>query len=79
MRQITCAIAAVLMTGALGCSPRDRQETANRAEAAADDVGDAAREGADEVSEAARDVRDYAYAQRNEFRSDIQLRLESLD
>ena len=86
MRQITCAIAAVLMTGALACSPRDRQDTANRAESAAEDVGDAAREGAaeiregaGEVREEAREFRDYGYAQRNEFRRDIDVRLKGID
>jgi hypothetical protein len=79
MRQITCAVAAMLMTAALACSPRDRQETANRAETAAEDVRDAGREGADEIRDEAREARDYAYAQRNEFRSDIDLRLKGLD
>jgi hypothetical protein len=79
MRQITCAAAAVLMAAALACSPRDRQETANRADEAAEDVRDATREGADEVRDEAREARDYAYAQRNEFRSDLDLRLKSLD
>jgi hypothetical protein len=79
MRQMTYAAAAVMLVGALACSPRDRQDTANRAEAAADDVGDAAREGAAEVREEAREVRDYAYAQRNEYRSDVDLRLKGID
>jgi hypothetical protein len=79
MRQMTYAAAAVMLVGALACSPRDRQDTANRAEAAADDVGDAAREGAAEVQEEAREVRDYAYAQRNEYRSDVDLRLKGID
>ena len=79
MRQITCALAAVLMTAALACSPRDRQETANDVESAAQDVRDEAREGADEVREEAREARDFAYAERNEFRSDLDLRLKALD
>ncbi len=79
MRQMTYAAAAVMLVGALACSPRDRQDTANRAEAAADDVGDAAREGAAEVREEAREVRDYVYAQRNEYRSDVDLRLKGID
>jgi hypothetical protein len=79
MRQITCAAATVLMAAALACSPRDRQETAERADSAAEDVGAATREGAAEVREEAREVRDYAYAERNDFRSDIDLRLKGLD
>ena len=79
MRQITCAFAAVLMTAALACSPRDRQDTANNVETAAEDVRDEAREGTDEVREEAREARDFAYAERNDFRSDIDLRLKGLD
>jgi hypothetical protein len=86
MRQFTCAGVALLMAAALACSPRDRQETANRADAAAEDVGDAAREGAaevregaDELGDEAREARDYAYAERNDFRRDIDLRLKGLD
>jgi hypothetical protein len=79
MRHRTYAAAAVLMAAALACSPRDRQETANRADSAAADVRDAAREGADEVRDEARDARDYAYAERVDFRRDIDLRLKGLD
>jgi hypothetical protein len=79
MRQITCAAAAVLLAAVFACSPRDRQETANRTEEAAADVRDTAREGADEVRDEAREAREYAYTQRNEFRSDIDLRLKGLD
>ena len=86
MRQMTYAAVAVMLVGALACSPRDRQDTANRAESAADEVGDAAREGAadvregaNEVGEEAREFRDYAYAQRNDFRTDMDLRLKGID
>ncbi len=79
MRQITCAAAAVLMAAALACSPRDRQDTANNVESAAEDVRDEVREGADEVSEEAREARDYAYGERNDFRSETDLRLKGLD
>ena len=86
MRQMTYAAAAVMLVGALACSPRDRQDTANRAESAAEEVGDVAREGAadvregaDEVGEEAREFRDYAYAQRTEFRKDMDLRLKGID
>ena len=79
MRQMTYAAVAVMLVGALACSPRDRQDAANRTEEAANDVGDAAREGAAEVREEAREVRDYAYAQRTDFRRDVDLRLKGLD
>lgn len=79
MRPITCAGLAVLMAAAFACSPRDRQDTANRTEEAAEDVRDAAREGADEVRDEAREARDYAYAERNDFQRDIDLRLKGLD
>jgi methyl-accepting chemotaxis protein len=79
MRHMTYAAAAVMLAGALACSPRDRQETANRTENAAEDVRDATREGAEEVREEVRDVRDYGYAQRADFRRDIDLRLKGLD
>jgi hypothetical protein len=79
MRQTTYAAATVLMAAALACSPRDRQETANRADSAAEDVRDATRQGADEVRDEAREARDYAFAERSDFRRDIDLRLKALD
>ncbi|HEV8453750.1 MAG TPA: hypothetical protein VGQ24_02590 [Gemmatimonadales bacterium] len=79
MRHMTYAAAAVLMSAALACSRRDRQETANRGDSVAEDVRNAAREGADEVRDEAREARDYVYAQRNDFRRDIDLRLKGLD
>ena len=79
MRRMTYAAAAVMLVGALACSPRDRQETANRTEDAAEDVRDATREGVEEVRDEARDARDYAYDQRNDFWRDIDLRLQGLD
>jgi hypothetical protein len=68
MRHTPYAAAAVLMAAALACSPRDRQETANRTDSVAAEVRDEAR-----------DARDYVYAQRNDFRRDIDLRLKALD
>lgn len=73
------AMATLLISAAFACSPRDRQETANRADTVAQDVGNAAREGADEVRDEAREARDYAYAERADFRRDIDLRLKGLD
>jgi hypothetical protein len=82
MRPMPYAAVAVLMA-ALACSPRDRQETANRTDSAAEDVRDAAREGVDDAKDAARDARDeardYAYSERNDFRRDVDLRLKGLD
>jgi hypothetical protein len=68
MRQITCAAAAVLMATAVACSPRDRQETASKVDSVAEDV-----------REEAREVRAYSYAERNEFRRDLDLQLKKLD
>ena len=79
MRQITCAAAAVLMATALACSPRDRQETASNVDSVAEDVRDATREGAAEVREEAREVRDYTFAERRDFRRDLDLQLKKLD
>src|ERR687891_443649 len=68
MRRMTYAAAAVMLAGALACRPQDRQGTANRAESAANEVGEEARE-----------FRDYGYAQRNEFRRDMDVRLKGID
>lgn len=79
MRQITCAAAAVLMATALACSPRDRRETATKVDSAAADVREEAQEGAAEAREEAQEARNYTYAQRNEFRHDLDLQLKKLD
>lgn len=79
MRQITCAAAAVLMATAVACSPRDRQETASKVDSVAQDVRQETREGAEEVRGDARAVRDYGYAERIDFRRDLDLRLKNLD
>ena len=68
MRQITCAAVAVLMATAFACSPRDRQETASKVDSVTE-----------EVREEAREARDYGYAERNEFRSNLDLQLKKLD
>jgi hypothetical protein len=84
------AMATLLLAAVFACSPRDRQETASRTDTAIDDardatregaadVRDAVREGADTIRDEARDVRDYAYAERADFRRDIDLRLKNLD
>ena len=79
MRQLTCAAAAVLMATALACSPRDRRETASKVDSVAEDVREEAREGAAEVREEAREARAYTFAQRNDFRRDVDLQLKKLD
>ena len=80
------ATMTLLLASAFACSRRDRQETAARTDTAvadvredADEIRDNARQGADEVRDEARDARDYAYAQRTEFRQDLDLRLKNLD
>lgn len=84
------ATTALLLAAAFACSRRDRQETATRTDTAtadvrdaarddADEIRDNARQGADEVRDEARDARDYAYAERTEFRRDLDLRLKNLD
>jgi hypothetical protein len=79
MRQITCAATAVLMATAFACSPRDRQETASRVDSVAPDVREETREGVGEVRKAARETRDYTYAERKDFRREIDLQLKKLD
>lgn len=72
MRQITCAAAAVLMATAIACSPRDRQETASQVDSVAEDVRE-------ETREVREEARNYSYAERNEFRRDLDLQLTKLD
>ena len=72
MRQITCAAAAVLMATAIACSPRDRQETASQVDSVAEDVRE-------ETREVREEARNYTYAERNEFRRDLDLQLTKLD
>jgi len=79
MRQITCAAVAALMATTLACSPRDRQETASNLDSVSADIRDETREGAAEVREEAREVRDYTFAERNDFRRDLDLHLKKLD
>jgi hypothetical protein len=76
MREITCAATAVLLTLALGCSRRDRQETASRADSVAADVTQETREGAQEVRET---VGEYTYERRDEFKRDVDARVQRLD
>ena len=76
MRQIICAAAAVLMVATLGCSPRDRRETASSLDSTAADVG----RDVEETAEEARDeFREFSYDRRSEFRRDVDLKLKQLD
>jgi hypothetical protein len=76
MRQITCAGIAVLMAALLGCSPRDRRETASSLDSAAVDVSQDVEAGAEEARE---ELGAYAYDRRDEFRRDVDMRLQQLD
>ena len=77
MRQITCATATLLVALALACSPRDRRETATATDSAVNDVAQDTRDAAQDVRE---DVAgDYTYARRDEFRRDVNERLQRLD
>lgn len=76
MRQMICAAAAVLIVTTLGCSPRDRRETASSLDSTAADVSQEVKESAEEARE---EFRDYDYERRSEFRRDVDLKLEKLD
>jgi hypothetical protein len=76
MRQIICAAAAVLMVTTLGCSPRDRRETASSLDSTAADVS---QEVEQRTEEAEDEFRDYDYGRRSEFRRDVDLKLQKLD
>ena len=79
MRHMPYAAATVLMAAALACSPRDRRETGSKVDSVAQDVREETKEGAEAVKEEAREVRDYSYAERNEYRRDLDLQLSKLD
>lgn len=81
MRPMTYAAAAALMAIALACSPRDRRETASRTDSLTDTV---AADVSQETGDAVRDVKenvagDYSYDRRDEFKRDIDLRVQRLD
>ena len=76
MRQIICAAVAALMVTTLGCSPRDRRETASSLDSTAADVSQEVEESAEEARE---EFREYAYDRRSEFRRDVDLKLQKLD
>jgi hypothetical protein len=76
MRQMICAAAVLLMAATLGCSPRDRRETASSLDTAATDISRDVEEGAEEVRD---EFREYSYDRRAEFRRDVDARLQRLD
>ena len=76
MNQYTYAIAALLLTVALGCSPRDRSDTASGADSVAADVSQETREAVRDVRE---EVGDYTYERRVEFRREVDQRIQRLD
>ena len=76
MRQMICAAAAVLVVTTLGCSPRDRRETASSLDSTAADVSQDVKQTTDEARE---EFREYGYDRRSEFRRDVDLKLKKLD
>jgi hypothetical protein len=79
----TRAAIAALAVSAVACRDRDRDETASRVDSAASDARQDVREGAAEVRQEARDgareLRSYTWAERDEFRRDVQRRLTDID
>ena len=76
MRQIICAVAAALMVTTLGCSPRDRRETASSLDSTTADVAQDVEESAEEARD---EFRDYDFGRRSEFRREVDLKLQQLD
>jgi hypothetical protein len=76
MRQMICAAAAALIVTTLGCSPRDRRETASSLDSTAADVSQDVKQSPDEARE---EFRSYGYDRRSEFRRDVDLKLKKLD
>ncbi|HUR93417.1 MAG TPA: hypothetical protein VMY76_02465 [Gemmatimonadales bacterium] len=85
MRLWTSAAAAALVLSAVACRDRDadRDDTASRVDSAVSDVGQDVREGATDVREGvregARELKSYTWAERSEFRRDVDRRLTDID
>ena len=90
MRAMTWVAAALVLAFATACDDRDRNQTADRVDNAADEAGAALREGADDGGDAARDAADdaedavdglddYSFDRRDEFRRNVNERLANLD
>ena len=58
MRAMSWVTVALVLAFATACSDRDRDDTANRADNAAEEVGADIREGADDAGDAASDAAD---------------------
>ncbi|HET6778579.1 MAG TPA: hypothetical protein VFH26_06800 [Gemmatimonadales bacterium] len=90
MNQYAYAAAALLFAITLGCNARDRRDTTASADSVAADVSEETREARSDVREAGKDVEEaardvseevggYTYERRDEFRRDIDQRIQRLD
>ena len=83
MRAMACAAAALMVAFTTACKDRDRQDTASRIDAAAEEVGEDVREGAEDVRDATEDatddVRESSYERRDEFHREVRERLDRMD
>ena len=90
MRAMTWVAAALVLAFATACDDRNRDETADRVDNAAEEAGAEIREGADQVGDAAGNAADdaedaidglddYSFERRDEFRRDVNERLATLD
>jgi gas vesicle protein len=80
---MACAAVALMFAFTAACGDRDRQDTASRIDDAAEEAGQDVREGAEDVESAAEDavddLRGYSYERRDEFRRDVDQRLDRMD
>ena len=65
MRAMACAAVALMFAFTAACGDRDRRDTASRIDDAAEDAAD--------------DLRGYSYERRDEFRRDVDQRLDRMD
>jgi phosphate uptake regulator len=94
MRTMNWVAAALVLAFATACEDRDRDETASRADNAAEEAGGEVREGAKDAGNAVEDaandagdavdnvadgLADYSYDRRGEFRTEVRQRLDALD
>jgi hypothetical protein len=80
---MACAAVALMFAFTAACGDRDRWDTASRIDDAAEEAGQDVREGAEDVESAAEDavddLRGYSYERRDEFRRDVDQRLDRMD
>jgi hypothetical protein len=84
---MACAAVALMFAFTAACGDRDREDTASRIDNAAEEAGEDAREGAEDAAEgvedaaedAAGDLRGYSYERRDEFRREVDQRLDRMD